>query len=424
MKSIFLSLTTLAVSTVSFAQWQATSASSTTNNVIQDFCEHQNSLYFSSYEGIKKWDAGSEQWNTVSFDGFELYSQEFVEHLVSTGDYLYATKWNPFCASNMVYKSSDNGLNFVPDTLGLPQNGACDSVPSAILAFFALPNGNLVAEFGADFYTKSPTDAGWVIDNDMRRYMTFSSTAWYKLTGSALNKSVDEGQTWTSTATTSFPPGMQPSVLEINSTTGRIYYNAKYGFDNVSLYTDDEGTTWDTLHVNDVLGNSWIGTEQIVHSLIAKGDEIVFGAEQNSNGSHPEIYASSDGGVTFSSDTIGLPSNAGIEYAIDFHLFNNELFLVFNSFEIYRKGEGLGISEIEHEVNISLYPNPTKDKIYLNSDKEIEAVSVYNLQGKLINHIAWNSSNSFVDISNVPNGIYFVKIRTKEIEVTRRIFKN
>lgn len=423
MKALLISLTLMTASTVSFGQWQATNASNQSNNVIQDFCEHQNNLYSSSYEGIKKWNVGLEQWDSVPASGIDLSGGGFIEDIVSTGDYLYATKWSPGCASHMVYKSADDGLTFTRDTLGLPKNGACDSVPNTILAFFSLPNGKIVAEFQTNFYTKNPTDAGWVVDNNMARFMAFNSNAWYKISSTKLYKSTDEGLTWTTLQGTGFPPGMQPTVLEINSETGRIYYNAKYGFDNVSLYTDDEGASWDTLHVNNVLGNSWIGISQMVQSLNAKGAEIVFGADQNVNGSHPEIYASYDGGVNFVPDTVGLPSNAGIEYAMDFHYYNDELFLIFNANEIYRKGAGLGISELKQDLIVSLYPNPANDKLYINSDEEIKTVSVYNLQGRLVNHRQWKLSDSFLDMSDIPSGTYLVKIRTNQAEATRRVVK-
>jgi hypothetical protein len=74
--------------------------------------------------------------------------------------------------------------------------------------------------------------------------------------------------------------------------------------------------------------------------------------------------------------------------------------------------------------NVSIYPNPTNDVIYLNSDKEIKSIEVYSLQGERINTSKWSLLNSFVDLSNVPNGVYLVKIRTSKAETTRRIVKN
>ena len=420
---ILCAFTLCLVNTALFSQWQPTNASNATNNSFTGLIEHNGSLYCSSYEGLKKWDTSSEQWNSVNFSGFEIGAQEYIEHLTSTGDYMYVTKWNAFCATNNVYKSSDDGNTFVVDTVGLPRNSVCDTVPASILAFFSLPNGRLVAEFGATFYTKLPTDAEWVVDGTLRRYMAFSPTTWYRLNSSALFKSTDEGQTWTTSAATSFPPGLQPSVLEVNSETGRIYMNAKYGFDNISLYTDNEGTTWDTLHVNDFLGNSYIGIPQIVRGLIAKGDYIVFGADQNANGSHSDVYVSTDGGVTFATDTVGLAPNAGIENVIELRFYNDELFMALNGNEIYRKGGIANISTTENLPVVSLYPNPSNDLVHLKSDREIDFIEIVDLQGNVVMKTVLNSSTASLDLSNIVSGVYLVKIQSGNNGIIQRIVK-
>lgn len=412
------------VSSSLFAQWEATNASSGAGNSFTELIEHQGNLYSSSFEWLKKWDPSSEQWNAVNFTGFNIGAQEYIEHMASSGNYLYVTKWNAFCATNNVYKSDDNGATFVTDTVGLPRNSVCDTVPAAILAFFALPNGRLVAEFGATFYTKLPSDAAWVADGTFRRYMAFSPTTWYRLNSNALYKSTDEGQSWSTPALTSFPPGLQPSVLEVNSETGRIYMNAKYGFDNISLYTDNEGATWDTLHVNDILGNSYIGTPQIVRGLIAKGDYIVFGADQNANGTHPDVYVSFDGGLTFATDTVGLPANAGIENVIGLRYFNDELFMAFNGNEIYRKGGIAGVDEINESLNVTVYPNPTQEFLYLKSDQAIDNVTLFDLQGNSVMKMSWNTSNSFIDVSTIEKGVYLLKVQSGNNEIIQRIVKH
>lgn len=413
----------LLLSSSVMAQWEATNHSSSTNNVILDFCEHNANLYTASYEGLKKWDASAEQWDSIPFTGFQIYPQEYIQQLVSAGNFLYATKWNPYCASNLVYKSSDDGLSFVLDTMGLPRAPVCDSLPSAILAMFSLPNGKVVIEFGANFYAKFPNDALWVIDNSHARYMAFGASAWYRMSTSALFKSTDEGQNWTTSAATSFPPGLQPSVLEVNSETGRIYMNAKYGFENISLYSDNEGTTWDTLPVNTILGNSWIGFSQIVQSLYAKGDYISFGAEQNANSTHSDVFVSFDGGQTFSTDTVGLRPNAGIEVPTDLHAYNDEIFLVFNSFEVYRKGAVLGVSELEEKSSVKLYPNPTNNLLYIQSEKEIERLILYDLQGNVVSNAEVNLSKSFIDMHSLESGIYLLKVMTGGHEEIQRIVK-
>ncbi len=72
---------------------------------------------------------------------------------------------------------------------------------------------------------------------------------------------------------------------------------------------------------------------------------------------------------------------------------------------------------------ILIYPNPTTGKIYL-SDKEIQSIDIYGIAGQLIYSENLNSADKVsFDISNNPNGIYFLKIKTKEETYFSKIIK-
>ncbi len=423
MKKLLVLLNTLLYSTLAFCQWSPTNYSSATNNFITDFCEHNGNLYSSSYEQIKKWDPNAEIWINVSFAGFQVFNLEYIANIVSAGNYLYVTKFDPYCASGMVYKSSDDGLTFVADTMGLQKSAPCDSLPTTILALFSLPNGNMVAETGCCFYTKHPIDAMWVTSNSLVRYMAFSGSNWYKIGFDKLYKSTDQGTTWTTNAVTSFPPGIQPRTLSINEVTQRIYLNFNYGFDNVSLYTDNEGATWDTLAVNDYLGTSVFGTDQTLLSFYAAGNHILFGAEQNVNGSSLEVYESFDGGITFMADTNGLPINSGIEEPRKFHVFNNEIFMVTSGTEIFRKDEVLKIDELKSFAHVILYPNPSTNNVFIKSNFEVTSVEVIDLNGNQLKSIFWDKLEKSIDISTLQNGIYILKVYSDTQYILKRIVK-
>ncbi|MBP5643458.1 MAG: S8 family peptidase, partial [Bacteroidales bacterium] len=65
---------------------------------------------------------------------------------------------------------------------------------------------------------------------------------------------------------------------------------------------------------------------------------------------------------------------------------------------------------IENELaELSIYPNPADDYIVVNCDKESEYQIVDNL-GQTVKSGIIASDNQQVDITNLPNGVYLIKI--------------
>ncbi len=83
----------------------------------------------------------------------------------------------------------------------------------------------------------------------------------------------------------------------------------------------------------------------------------------------------------------------------------------------------MGTENILVKNNISIYPNPAKDFIYINlpETEKIKSISITDISGKLIK-IA-NSKENKVDVSFLPNGVYFLKIETNHTTYNRKISK-
>jgi hypothetical protein len=63
------------------------------------------------------------------------------------------------------------------------------------------------------------------------------------------------------------------------------------------------------------------------------------------------------------------------------------------------------------KIEIMVYPNPTHHLVHMESKINMEHISIYNMLGKMvINHKAMDT-NVTLDISNLSNGIYFIKIK-------------
>jgi hypothetical protein len=65
---------------------------------------------------------------------------------------------------------------------------------------------------------------------------------------------------------------------------------------------------------------------------------------------------------------------------------------------------------IEEEVtHVSLFPNPTKSRLtHIASDRKIERVEIYDIQGRMINAISANKRNLSIELTN--KGFYLLKI--------------
>ena len=58
----------------------------------------------------------------------------------------------------------------------------------------------------------------------------------------------------------------------------------------------------------------------------------------------------------------------------------------------------------------SFYPNPSNGKIYLNAKETINQVVIYNGLGEEVKQITKDSLNSQLDISDLPKGVYFMRV--------------
>lgn len=81
-------------------------------------------------------------------------------------------------------------------------------------------------------------------------------------------------------------------------------------------------------------------------------------------------------------------------------------------------------------AGVTLYPNPTSGKINaavsLDEAKDVD-VKVFNTLGQMIQQQHWgNVTNSVytIDLSNQPNGMYFVKLITDKTTITKKVMVN
>lgn len=80
-----------------------------------------------------------------------------------------------------------------------------------------------------------------------------------------------------------------------------------------------------------------------------------------------------------------------------------------------------GLEENQIQNNISLYPNPTKERVYINTSIPIKKITISNLLGQEIKKYNNLETTSSINISGLNEGVYFVKIYTEKVVLSKKI---
>ena len=71
---------------------------------------------------------------------------------------------------------------------------------------------------------------------------------------------------------------------------------------------------------------------------------------------------------------------------------------------------GTGIMQINDNGEVSLYPNPVKNDLYIKTPSEKSTINIYSLQGSLLKTISAYQGHEQIDVSTLMSGVYLVKI--------------
>lgn len=75
------------------------------------------------------------------------------------------------------------------------------------------------------------------------------------------------------------------------------------------------------------------------------------------------------------------------------------------------------------DYSFSVFPNPANDIITINCIEELQGIEIYNNQGQLVKRKDCSAFSESVDLTELSNGIYFLKLKTKKQSFTQKIIK-
>lgn len=85
---------------------------------------------------------------------------------------------------------------------------------------------------------------------------------------------------------------------------------------------------------------------------------------------------------------------------------------------VHLSKETLSVSETSKN-QVKVYPNPVQDFLQISAKSDILKVDVYSTEGKLIS----SQKTDKIDFSNVPKGLYLLKITTTQGKKTEKVIK-
>jgi hypothetical protein len=91
-----------------------------------------------------------------------------------------------------------------------------------------------------------------------------------------------------------------------------------------------------------------------------------------------------------------------------------------NSYILFLEKEELATQEISKNV-FNIYPNPSSDFININTKEKVNNIEIYDATGrKVISDIV---SKNQIDIRNLANGVYYIRINTDKNNLTSKFIK-
>jgi hypothetical protein len=77
--------------------------------------------------------------------------------------------------------------------------------------------------------------------------------------------------------------------------------------------------------------------------------------------------------------------------------------------------------EDQYQTNISIYPNPTNNTLFISGNDTPIAVAIYNVLGKEVLSIK-NTNN--INVAALPSGVYMIRISDGVGQTNRKFIKN
>lgn len=192
----------------------------------------------------------------------------------------------------------------------------------------------------------------------------------------------------------------------------KVYFAANDGVSGIELWVTD-GTEAGTQLVKDITPGAGFS---FVRNPVVYGGKLYFIAKDGTNGD--ELWVTDGTNAGTEKLTIAGVSGANPNSLTkNFTIFNGSLYFGANyngsGDEVWKLTDtdaGAGTIELQKGVNLTIYPNPVTDILYIKTDIEIKSLSIIDITGKIMD--TNNINPNQIDVSHLISGIYFLKVET------------
>lgn len=321
-----------------------------------------------------------------------------------------------YTASGTLYRSFDNGLTW--DSLFYSSQGGITSI-------FSVDDETIIIGTWGSIYRSTDGGESWDIvmetlysevikdiDENSDGVLFAGSTSYIGgSTPGGIYRSVDSGANWNLI-------GLEyyfVSSLEINS-YDTIFVGTRghwsSGGGGIFKSVDAMGNAWETIYQNNLIADMDIN----------EYNTLFIGCAQE--GYEGGVFCSYDVGDTWIDISGDLPTRYINKVTIS--PYNILYIITYSQNELFRLNDTITGVHNNHDKKLRIYPNPAKSRIVL----KLPQISKYkmeltDLNGRIIkrNSFGGKDYNYYMDISNLKNGIYIIKIYNRENCFTQKLIK-
>lgn len=76
---------------------------------------------------------------------------------------------------------------------------------------------------------------------------------------------------------------------------------------------------------------------------------------------------------------------------------------------------------VNNEVEVSLFPNPVKDKLFVTGNFENSVMELISSDGRIVYKSGKVSRDTYVDVNRFERGFYILRIETPENTILRKV---
>lgn len=312
--------------------------------------------------------------------------------------------------NGLILRTANGGFNWSPVSSGVSVNLTC--------IFF---NGSKLYVTGSNGVILKSSDLGitWSVYNlgtsftPKTIYFTSDDVGYAAGETGVIFKTTDGGVSWTQLVS-----GIESPSLNFQL-SGIYFTDANNGFvvgGNMStnqgfvLRTANAGASWSVQQFTD----NYLYTIEFLNSTTG----FISGGSITANSS--KILKTNDGGNTWQIQPTASSRQAGAS----FPSFNAGYTCGLDGTILKIKEINLGVEDLTANFKLEVFPNPNSGHFKLSLDEgkvdQNTVVEVLNLNGEVVYKEDYQVD---MDISNLVNGVYFVRITNDKLSVTQKIIK-